>query len=234
MQLLISVIDAGEAAAAMAGGTDILDIKNPAEGALGAPSPCTVREIRRAAPRPQPISVALGDMPDLPGTAALAALGAAACGADFVKLGLWGARTEGAAVKLLSEVRVGLAAYPGVAVIAAAYADAGRVNALDPACLARVACAAGVAGCLLDTAVKDGCTLFDFMGDAGLAALIRQAHVAGLLFALAGALRAEDLPRVRDLGADIVGVRSAACRDGRRSGPLEAERVARLRQLAGR
>ena len=46
--------------------------------------------------------------------------------------------------------------------------------------------------------------------------------------ALAGALRAEDLPVVRDTGADIAGVRSAACGDGRRSAPLDAERVRAL------
>jgi uncharacterized protein (UPF0264 family) len=33
---------------------------------------------------------------------------------------------------------------------------------------------------------------------------------------------------VRATGADIAGVRSAACRDGRRTAPLDAERIARL------
>ena len=47
--------------------------------------------------------------------------------------------------------------------------------------------------------------------------------------ALAGALRAEDLPVVRATGADIAGVRSAACSDDRRSGPLDAARVRALR-----
>jgi uncharacterized protein (UPF0264 family) len=46
--------------------------------------------------------------------------------------------------------------------------------------------------------------------------------------ALAGALRAEDLPAVRDTDADIAGVRSAACRDSRRSGSLDAVRVRAL------
>ena len=49
-----------------------------------------------------------------------------------------------------------------------------------------------------------------------------EAHDAGLEVALAGALRAEDLPVVRDTGADIAGVRSAVCADGRRSAPLDA------------
>ena len=58
-----------------------------------------------------------------------------------------------------------------------------------------------------------------------------EAHELGLEVALAGALRAEDLPVVSATGADIVGVRSAACGDGRRSGPLEAPRVRALRAV---
>ena len=62
-----------------------------------------------------------------------------------------------------------------------------------------------------------------------LAALVAEAHAAGLEIALAGALRAEDLPAVRATGADIAGVRSAACRDGRRTAALDPARIARLR-----
>jgi uncharacterized protein (UPF0264 family) len=58
---------------------------------------------------------------------------------------------------------------------------------------------------------------------------VAEAHAAGLQVALAGALRAEDLPVVRDTGSDIAGVRSAACRDGRRSERLDAARVRALR-----
>ena len=46
--------------------------------------------------------------------------------------------------------------------------------------------------------------------------------------ALAGALRAEDLPVVRATGADIAGVRSAACGDGIRTAPLDPARVRAL------
>ena len=62
-----------------------------------------------------------------------------------------------------------------------------------------------------------------------LASLVAEAHATGLQVALAGALRAEDLPVVRATGADIAGVRSAACGDGRRSGRLDAVRVRALR-----
>ena len=50
------------------------------------------------------MSVALGDLPALPGTAALAALGAARSGAAYVKVGLWGRRRE-EAVAVVRAVR---------------------------------------------------------------------------------------------------------------------------------
>jgi uncharacterized protein (UPF0264 family) len=231
MKLLVSVVDAAEARAAAAAGADIVDVKNPAEGSLGAPTPAVIAAVRAALPAELPISAAIGDMPNLPGTAALAALGAAESGATFVKVGLWGVATHADAVAMLRAVREGVA---DTVVVAAAYADAERVAPapLAPALLPRVAQAAGVEACLLDTAVKDGRGLLEWLSPDTLTALVADAHAAGLQVALAGALRAEDLPVVRETGADIAGVRSAACHDGLRSGHLDPERVRALRRYA--
>ena len=222
MRLLVSVVDADEARDAAAAGADIVDVKNPAEGSLGAPSPAVIEDVRAAVPAELPVSAAIGDMPNLPGTAALAAAGAARSGATFVKVGLWGVSTEGEAVALLRAVRDG---------VAGAYADARRVPhaPLAPELLPRVARAAGIGVCLLDTAIKDGRGLLDWLSPDALTALVDDAHAAGLEVALAGALRAEDLQVIRATGADIAGVRSAACGDGRRTGPLDAARVRALR-----
>jgi uncharacterized protein (UPF0264 family) len=230
MRLLVSVVDEGEARDAAAAGADIVDVKNPAEGSLGAPSPAVIERVRAAVPAELPVSAAIGDMPNLPGTAALAALGAARSGAAFVKVGLWGASTEMEAVALLRAVRDGVAGVPGAVVVAAAYADARRVAGapLAPELLPRVVQAASVGVCLLDTAVKDGHGLLDWLAPDALTELVADAHAAGLQVALAGALRAEDLPVVRDTGCDIAGVRSAVCRDGRRSGRLDPARVRAL------
>jgi (5-formylfuran-3-yl)methyl phosphate synthase len=227
MKLLVSVVDAVEARAAAAAGADIVDVKNPAEGSLGAPTPAVIAGVRAAVPAGLPVSAAIGDMPDLPGTAALAALGAARSGATFVKVGLWGVSTEQDAIALLRAVRDGV---PDAVVVAAAYADARRVAhaPLAPELLPRVARAAGVESCLLDTAVKDGRGLLEWLSPDALASLVAEAHGAGLQVALAGALRAEDLPVVRDTAADIAGVRSAACAGGRRTATLDTARVRAL------
>jgi (5-formylfuran-3-yl)methyl phosphate synthase len=151
-----------------------------------------------------------------------------------VKVGLWGTSTTDEAVAVLGAVRDALDG--GAAVIAAAYADAERVpgGTLPPGAVVAAARRAGAGGCLLDTAFKDGRGLFEWLTPEALAALVAEAHGAGLDMALAGALHADDLSVVRATGADIAGVRSAACRDGRRTEPLDAERIERLRAVCQR
>jgi (5-formylfuran-3-yl)methyl phosphate synthase len=229
MRLLLSVTDAREARVAAEAGVDIVDVKNPAEGSLGAPRPGVIERVREVVPPERPVSAAIGDLPNLPGTAALAALGAARSGAAYVKVGLWGTSTTDEAVAVLRAVRE--AVDGGAVVIAGAYADAERVpgGSLPAGAVVAAARRARVGGCLLDTAVKDGRGLFDWLTPKALAALVAEAHAAGLEMALAGALRAENLSVVRTTGADIAGVRSAACHDGRRTAPLDADRIGRLR-----
>jgi (5-formylfuran-3-yl)methyl phosphate synthase len=229
MKLLVSVTDAHEAHVAVEGGVDIVDVKNPAEGSLGAPHPGVIERVREVVPPGLPVSAAIGDLPALPGTAALAALGAARSGAAYVKVGLWGTSTVHEAVAVLRAV--GEAVDGGTVVIAGAYADAERVpgGPLPPGAVVEAARRAGVGGCLLDTAVKDGRGLFEWLTPEALAAVVADGHSAGLEIALAGALQAEDLSVIRATGADIAGVRAAACRDGGRTAPLDAGRIWRLR-----
>ena len=230
MRLMISVVSAAEAIEAMEGGAEILDVKNPSEGSLGAQSPGVIREIRKLASGNIQISAAIGDMPNLPGTASLAALGAATCGADFIKVGLHGPRTEQDAIRVLSKVRQAVQEFR-TSVIAAAYADFQRAGTINPINLPAIAASAGVQGCLLDTAVKDGQSLLTFMSPAELRIFADQAHAKGLIVGMAGALRAEDLDILRGLGADIAGLRSAVCRSNNRNEPLDAARVRQLRRI---
>src|SRR5437867_13324717 len=92
MQLLVSVADASEGRAALLGGADVIDAKDPREGALAAARPEVLRELRAAVGAARPIGAALGDAgpPPLvecraPADARLAAM--------FVKVGFRGAAT---------------------------------------------------------------------------------------------------------------------------------------------
>ena len=103
-----------------------------------------------------------------------------------------------------------------------AYADADRAASPDPLAIVDAAASAGATGVLLDTADKHGPALRALMTRDTLASWVAAAHDAGLLVALAGKLSADDLEFVRDAGADIAGVRGAAC-DGDRTGEIVAE-----------
>jgi uncharacterized protein (UPF0264 family) len=223
MRLLVSVVSAEEARRALAGGADIVDVKDPREGALGAPAPRVLSEVIRVVGAAAPVSVALGDLPNLPHTAALAARGAALSGAAYVKVGLRGVRELDGAVALTRAVADGVGSQS--AVIAAAYADA---DALDPPSLApgwlpELVERAGISGALVDTFVKDGRGLYGWLTESQLAELIVRTHEANASFAVAGQLTRSQLCRV---AADVVGVRSAVCHGGDRAADLDAELVA--------
>lgn len=231
MKLLVSVTSLEEAQAAVLGGADIIDVKNPLEGSLGAQVPHIIQAIAAAIPPPVELSASIGDVPNLPGTVALAGMGAALCGAGYVKVGLLGVRTVEAAKYLLVELRRAVKdTNPKARVVACAYADAAKINALDPLCLPEVAAFSELDGCMIDTAIKDGRTLFHCLTLSAIRSFIRSCHHHGLFCALAGSLGPGDLPWAESEGADIVGVRTAACEGGRRMGSIAVQKVRELKE----
>lgn len=236
MKLLISPADEKEAAEAVAGGADIIDVKNPKEGALGASFPWVTKRIRQITPANIEVSCAIGDLPNLPCTAALAALGAAATGVDYVKVGLYGVKTKEEAVYLMQNVTKAVKdCNPAVKVVATAYADAKRIGSVDPLFVPDIARDAEADVAMIDTAIKDGKNLFTYLTTDQLGRFVSTAHVYGLKAALAGSLRKEDLPAVYALGADIMGLRGAACTSGDRvNGRITRENVQALVEAARR
>lgn len=230
MQLLISVTDVTEAQAALDGGADIIDVKNPAEGALGAAPVAALRDVCAMVPDDHPSSAALGESATQPGALALAAYGAATLGVDYVKVGLRSADPE-TVVSLLHGVQSGAhLANPACTVIAVGYADADEIEALSWTMVPEVARAAQIGGCMIDTALKDGRTLFDHCDEPALDRWLSTCRQAGLLCALAGSLATAHLPVLRRLRPDVVGFRGAACRGSNRvTGTVDAELVAALR-----
>jgi (5-formylfuran-3-yl)methyl phosphate synthase len=225
MRLLVSVVDATEAIEAVAAGADIVDVKDPTAGALGRAAPSTIRAIRAATPGGLPVSAALGDGPFEARAAVDSAAAAAAAGASFVKLGLRQTPVAGVLPTLLA-VR---AALPETAsLIVAGFADAARTGSPAPEMLPDLARSAGAQGCLLDTGIKDGRGLFDWLADAALVGFVQDCRRRGLLSALAGSLALDDLPRLRSIDPDIVGVRGAACVGDRVRGRVSGDRVRAL------
>lgn len=232
MQLLVSVRSAAEVEAALAGGADIIDAKEPSRGSLGAVAPATLIEILARVPTERSFSVALGDITT--GDQLRGAFGSLRVpkrpGPVFVKLGLAGLQSPAAAGRLLECAVAAAAHHPCTPLlVAVAYADAARAGSLAPDVIAQLAARAGAAGVLLDTHIKDGSGLFGSLSQGELAAWICTVRRSGLLAAVAGEIGHADLERVQSLEPDVVGVRGAACDRGR-GGTVSAERVMSLRR----
>jgi uncharacterized protein (UPF0264 family) len=88
---------------------------------------------------------------------------------------------------------------------------------------------------MIDTAIKDGKSLFKFLTKPQLRRFVDSAHSYGLKAALAGSLQKEDLLVVYALGADVVGLRGAACTlSDRVRGQIAREKVRELAEVVRR
>lgn len=233
MKILISIRTSEELSAALKGEADIIDLKNPKEGSLGAACPLFTKKIRASAPN-QLISVAIGDMPNLPCTAALAARGAATLKTDYIKIGLYGASSYVAALKLLKKVVGAVKDFdPNIKVVGVGYADAVNFGGVNPLKIPEIAENAGADVAMLDTFNKDGKKLFDFLSLDQLERFVKKSHRFGLLAALAGSLRKEDLSTIYQLDTDITGLRGAVCNNNdRKNGLVSEQKVANIMTLA--
>jgi uncharacterized protein (UPF0264 family) len=236
LKLLISPKNEAEAVEAIAGGADIIDVKNPREGALGANFPWVIKRIRQITPENIEVSCTLGEMPSLPGSISLAALGAATTGVNYVKAGFYGLKTPEEAVYMMQGVTKAAKDFnPSIKVVASGYADSGRISTVDPLLVPEIAHKAKADVAMIDTAIKDGKSLFSFLTKPQLRRFVDAAHSYGLKAALAGSLRKEDLSLVYALGADVVGLRGAACTlSDRVKGQIAREKVRELAEVVRR
>jgi uncharacterized protein (UPF0264 family) len=219
-----------EARAALAGGADILDVKNPKEGSLGANFPWAIRAVVDLAGGRVPVSATIGDLDYKPGTASLAALGAAVSGADYIKAGLLGVKTRTQAEEMLEGIVKAVKDFDsGKKVVASGYSDYARAGCVSPMLLPAAAAKAGADLVMVDTAVKDGRSTFEFMSEQELKDFISLGHREGLEVALAGTIGFEHLEMLKRLNPDIIGVRGIVCGGDRRSA-IRAELVEKLKQ----
>lgn len=231
-RLLVSVASAEEAEAAVLGGAEIVDVKDPARGALGAADVDLVRAVLGRVAMARPVTVALGEIDggaadggrhDAASVRHRAAQIATLRDSGAVAAAKVGWR-GGAAAAHLGDALAGVrAALDGIPLVAVHFAD--LPPALDRGAFVRATAAAGCLGVLVDTAVKEGATLLDHWTGADIGEWIAEARAAGLQVGIAGSLGVGVLRRVAGYGADLIGVRGAAC-DGGRRGTIRAGRVA--------
>ncbi len=231
MKLLVSPINTEEAKAAANGGADIIDVKNPKEGSLGANFPWVIRSVREAVNPILPISATIGDMNYKPGTASLAALGAAVAGAEYVKVGLFDIQTREQAFDMAEHVVKSVKDYdPTKKVVISGYADYKRINSIPVSELPSVCAECGVDVVMMDTGIKDGRSAFEFMTNEELSSFVNSARDLGLLSAIAGTIKFEDMDNLNQIDPDIIGIRGCVC-GGDRSTSIQQSLVEELKSL---
>jgi uncharacterized protein (UPF0264 family) len=230
LKLLVSPKNEAEAIEAIAGGADIIDVKNPKEGPLGANFPWVIKRIVELAPEGIEVSCTIGEMPNLPGSISLAAFGAATIGVNYVKAGLSGLGTTKDAIYYMQNVAKAAKEYnPSIKVVVSGYADASRIKTVEPSDVPFIARKAHADFAMIDTAIKDGKNLFDYLSKSQLQDFVDTTHSNGLKAALAGSLQKEHLQAIYAFGTDVAGLRGAACTfNDRFNGKICREKVREL------
>lgn len=218
--------DVREADAALRGGADLIDVKDPAVGPLGMAEPTTIHEILARVGDARPVTAALGELHEHDRPRPLSPR------LRHVKLGLAHAPADWRD-RLDTHFRAHSPALsPDHApdrFIAVAYADHARVAAPSVADVLDWTLARGVAGLLIDTAVKDGRGLLHWCDPPTLQQWIETAHRRGTFIALAGSLDLPTIRRLLPLAPDIIAVRGAACAGHDRTAGVDSCQVHRLK-----
>ena len=235
IKLLVSPKNVKEAKIVISAKVDFIDCKNPEEGSLGANFPWIIREMKNLITDnndSQLLSATIGDFPNLPGSASLAALGAAVSGADIIKVGLKGPKNVDQGVKLMKNVVKAVKSYDkNIMVVAAGYADYMRMDAaLDFLSIPIITAESGADIAMLDTYIKDKKGLFDFLNVNQLTEFRDIAYNLNLKIALAGNLKQSILYKIRKINPDIIGVRSMVCeRHDRERGSIKLDLINQLK-----
>jgi uncharacterized protein (UPF0264 family) len=230
-RLLVSVRNALEAQAALGGGADIIDVKEPLRGSLGMAAPSTIAEVAQCVQAEDvqvPVSAALGELADWNSQSPPQL----SDDLRFLKLGLSQmGRVEGWVDHWSAARRQvdGNAPRPG-RWIAVSYVDWQAAAAPRPEEVIQAARSTRCAGVLFDTWSKQGGRLSDWASLEQLQSWRRVIPSEQMLMAVAGRLTAGDLEPLLAVCPDVVGIRSAACRGASRQDQVVEGAVAGFRQ----
>ncbi len=216
---LASVQSLQEARIALEQGADIIDLKRPATGVLGAVSPELALEIARLVGGQCTLSATIGDLPCAPDLLAPAVKRMLAAGVDIVKVGVFEPQPP---AKWWFELQRLCAQGSITAVLFADREPQWR--------LLQRGAQSGLYGVMLDTAAKAGGSLRDWLEDTQIGEFIRRAHGLGLRAGLAGSLGVDDISSLLSLKPDYLGFRRALCHRRDRIAALDASLVARVRR----
>lgn len=219
-QLLVSVTNAAEAVTAVENGADVIDVKDPTRGSLGAATPAVWREVIQAVGGRVRVSAALGELRE----DNVEELAGQTQGLSFAKIGLKGCTAPPAYdwklhwYDWLSHLPIN--ARP-VMVVYADWRDCGAPAPMD---LLKCVKQIGLPFVLVDTCDKSNGTLREHCSDEQLIRFIAAVRKLKAKVVVAGSLQLSDLPDLLPMAPDFFAVRGAVCR-GSREGRLDGALV---------
>lgn len=215
--LLVSVKSVAEAELALAADIDLIDLKDPADGSLGAVSLKVAEAIVARLAGRRVLSATVGDLASADLRLAARVHAYADAGIDVIKVGCFDPDAL-VVLKSLHQER------PSLRLAAVVFADQASF-AWSPASLL----ATGVVAVVLDTCDKSAGRLTDLANVDELRQWTQGMQSVGLAVGLAGSLRiSEALPLQSALQPELLGFRGALCQGGR-SGALDPQALAQLR-----
>ncbi|HIG91157.1 MAG TPA: hypothetical protein EYQ77_01855 [Methylococcaceae bacterium] len=209
--MLASVNTIDEALWVLNAGVDIIDLKEPANGALGALEPETITTIVKRINGKRPISATIGDLPLEPETITATVNRIAKTGVDYIKIGFF---PQGDPLSTLQSLVP--ATQQGTKLIAVFFADQPMELALIPALKKH-----GFYGAMIDTADKESGSLRQVFSEEMLQSFINQCRQQQLFCGLAGSLSLADIPFLTRLNPDYLGFRGALCHAHQRTEKLD-------------
>jgi len=219
-KMLASVTGPDEASIALAAGADIIDLKNPNDGALGAVSIDLIRETIQLVAGRRPVSAVCGDLPMQPELIRIAAEEIADTGVGYVKIGFFPSNHAEACAAALAPLA------QRTRIVAVLFAD------LSPDfSLIETFKRYGFHGVMMDTANKSGGRLLDHMPPQHIPSFINRAKENALMCGLAGSLEPPDVPRLLPFAPDFLGFRGALCGQDSRTGKIDLEAAQLIRSL---
>jgi uncharacterized protein (UPF0264 family) len=205
VKILASVRDCDEARLALAAGVDVIDLKEPKRGALGAVPLSVVKDVVRLVDGNAMISATIGDMDLCPDPVVKACDQLLDVRVDVVKVGIFSGDLAGTLHALAPRIEA------GAKIVAVLFADGPTMWQLVLPVLVK----ARFTGLMLDTADKSRGGLLHHLPVPVLSAFVQATKDAGLSCGLAGSLAVEDISSLVPLNPDFLGFRSALCADGR-------------------
>lgn len=210
-KMLASVNNLPEALQALTAGVDIIDLKQPAAGALGALDINTIKSIVKTLAGRCPVSATIGDLPMQADIIFRAVTAMTGTDVDYIKIGFFPSNNWLTVIKSLQSLTA-----TGRALIAVLFADTAPDLSVIPQLQQ-----AGFKGIMLDTMHKQTGSLLQVMASAKIEAFVATAKQHGLLTGLAGSLRLEDIAKLSPLQADYLGFRGALCLQQQRTQALD-------------